>query len=132
MFAFCVPFYICRIPSQSSILSLCSWWFPCMLGHHDREDVVTTVYSKIWELFQHLTNLLVKNFPLISNLNLSFFNTIFPCPAIIYPCKELSSLYFICIQYFTQMCFMTLQSTGVTGNAIDTIIWNPVIKRNTL
>lgn len=31
-------------------------------------------------------------------------------------------------QCFTQTCFTTLQSTGVTGKPIDPIVWNPVIK----
>ena len=46
------------------------------------------IHSLSGQLFQHLTPLSVKNFPLISNLNLPSFN-LKPFPAIIYPCKEM-------------------------------------------
>ena len=40
------------------------------------------IHSLSGQLFQHLTTLIVKNFPLISNINLPSFNLNFPCPAL--------------------------------------------------
>jgi len=41
---------------------------------------------------------------------------------------EVGGSYFINIQHFIQPCFTPLQSAGVTGKAIDPVVWNPVIK----
>ena len=55
------------------------------------------IHSLSGQLFQHLTTLIVKNFPLTSKLNLSLLQlkTTSPCPAVIYPFKELTPLLFV-------------------------------------
>ena len=55
------------------------------------------IHNLSGQLFQHLTTVIVKNFPLTSKLNLFLLQlkAIPPCPAIIYHHKELIPLLFV-------------------------------------
>ena len=73
-----------RLPRATSSLTL----------NASRDGASTT---SLGNLFQCITTLCVKNFLLISNLNLlSQFKTIPSCPITINPCKQPYSLLFIC------------------------------------
>ena len=72
-----------RLPRATSSLAL----------NASRDGASTT---SLGNLFQCVTTLWVKNFLLISNLNLlSQFKTVPPCPITIHPCKQPFLLLFI-------------------------------------